>query len=659
MPADIPSSSITERTTERGVAPSSQSSRERASENVERYGIVEYESSGRQVGPERYRTEATPQPRYRARTRESSDIAGVETAAAASERRGTESASTTTVSGERGRAQPVLAEVEELGVPNADLLVDQRGINAFWNRLREMQAAREEARHLAELAEHEANLRVQREARERQANRNDIAVVNRDVIEPLNNIIQQVAPDAEPIPQVEQPVTRSALATVAEMGVNTYKTIASVTQYAASAAATTAVAVGRTTPAVLKAAVKGVKATASGVGTVAGLAADAVKATTSAVQETRKEYKRRRAISAEKQRQKQMKIAEEERQKAIKRARERIEQSNLNAREMADDIQQVTRRPNPIARARQELERMPEITYNAAAAAERHTAEQIRANNQRAIQLVLYSSPEAEEAIDDIAEEVRQPSPPRPTQRARSRSRTRYGSPLPSRIEAERRMEQTRFADLPEDIRMMIENAAVPAIASQQAAQTRRTNARRRSGIDEANILQGPRTRTRTRVSEFGPSSGMMGGPLNAPSGRKSGRGKPCWEGYEMIGMKQKGNKEVPNCVPMKGGVQSDYAGPIPKQIKEQKKRAAPTGPRKPRLPKESREGFDDDKNEMYGEWDNNLGNLKENDLMQTETQEVRYHKDFKGLEKRLGLEKRAKKLKSKGWINEPSKPIG
>lgn len=26
----------------------------------------------------------------------------------------------------------------------------------------------------------------------------------------------------------------------------------------------------------------------------------------------------------------------------------------------------------------------------------------------------------------------------------------------------------------------------------------------------------------------------------------------PCWEGYEMIGMKKKKNKRVPNCVPKK-----------------------------------------------------------------------------------------------------------
>jgi hypothetical protein len=26
----------------------------------------------------------------------------------------------------------------------------------------------------------------------------------------------------------------------------------------------------------------------------------------------------------------------------------------------------------------------------------------------------------------------------------------------------------------------------------------------------------------------------------------------PCWEGYEMIGMKTKGGRKVPNCVPKK-----------------------------------------------------------------------------------------------------------
>jgi len=29
-------------------------------------------------------------------------------------------------------------------------------------------------------------------------------------------------------------------------------------------------------------------------------------------------------------------------------------------------------------------------------------------------------------------------------------------------------------------------------------------------------------------------------------------RSKPCWKGYEMIGMKRKGKRVVPNCVPKK-----------------------------------------------------------------------------------------------------------
>tara|TARA_Y100000004_G_C8864104_1_gene390359 strand:+ start:275 stop:403 length:129 start_codon:yes stop_codon:yes gene_type:complete len=34
----------------------------------------------------------------------------------------------------------------------------------------------------------------------------------------------------------------------------------------------------------------------------------------------------------------------------------------------------------------------------------------------------------------------------------------------------------------------------------------------------------------------------------------KTGRKKknPCWRGYEMVGMKRKGNRKVPNCVPIK-----------------------------------------------------------------------------------------------------------
>jgi hypothetical protein len=34
--------------------------------------------------------------------------------------------------------------------------------------------------------------------------------------------------------------------------------------------------------------------------------------------------------------------------------------------------------------------------------------------------------------------------------------------------------------------------------------------------------------------------------------GKKKKDPNPCWKGYEMVGMKMKGGKEVPNCVPMK-----------------------------------------------------------------------------------------------------------
>ena len=32
----------------------------------------------------------------------------------------------------------------------------------------------------------------------------------------------------------------------------------------------------------------------------------------------------------------------------------------------------------------------------------------------------------------------------------------------------------------------------------------------------------------------------------------KTKKKNPCWKGYEMIGMKKKGGKNVPNCVPIK-----------------------------------------------------------------------------------------------------------
>lgn len=45
-------------------------------------------------------------------------------------------------------------------------------------------------------------------------------------------------------------------------------------------------------------------------------------------------------------------------------------------------------------------------------------------------------------------------------------------------------------------------------------------------------------------------------GPNKLGSPLKKGCGSPmkkaCWDNYEMVGMKSKGGKQVPNCVPKK-----------------------------------------------------------------------------------------------------------
>jgi hypothetical protein len=33
---------------------------------------------------------------------------------------------------------------------------------------------------------------------------------------------------------------------------------------------------------------------------------------------------------------------------------------------------------------------------------------------------------------------------------------------------------------------------------------------------------------------------------------KKKRKKNPCWKGYQMIGMKKKGGRRVPNCVPKK-----------------------------------------------------------------------------------------------------------
>ena len=44
---------------------------------------------------------------------------------------------------------------------------------------------------------------------------------------------------------------------------------------------------------------------------------------------------------------------------------------------------------------------------------------------------------------------------------------------------------------------------------------------------------------------------------------KEGGDDDPCWDGYEMIGMKEKGGKEVPNCVPLQEEIlqEAEYQG--------------------------------------------------------------------------------------------------
>jgi len=40
--------------------------------------------------------------------------------------------------------------------------------------------------------------------------------------------------------------------------------------------------------------------------------------------------------------------------------------------------------------------------------------------------------------------------------------------------------------------------------------------------------------------------------PPKPPTRKKDGLKKACWKGYTAVGMKKKGGKTVPNCVPTK-----------------------------------------------------------------------------------------------------------
>jgi len=46
----------------------------------------------------------------------------------------------------------------------------------------------------------------------------------------------------------------------------------------------------------------------------------------------------------------------------------------------------------------------------------------------------------------------------------------------------------------------------------------------------------------------------------------------PCWEGYEMVGMKMKNGRKVPNCVPIKKKMVKAYTGKAIRQPSETNK---------------------------------------------------------------------------------------
>ena len=51
----------------------------------------------------------------------------------------------------------------------------------------------------------------------------------------------------------------------------------------------------------------------------------------------------------------------------------------------------------------------------------------------------------------------------------------------------------------------------------------------------------------------------------------------PCWDGYEQVGMKNKGGRQVPNCVPASKKIPDSK----PKKKKVSKAKAAPKKPTK------------------------------------------------------------------------------
>ena len=67
-------------------------------------------------------------------------------------------------------------------------------------------------------------------------------------------------------------------------------------------------------------------------------------------------------------------------------------------------------------------------------------------------------------------------------------------------------------------------------------------------GFEAHNMYKTERAETKAEHNAL-EKKGFDHNPYKKVPFKKKG---PCWEGYEMIGMKKKGGRMVPNCVPKK-----------------------------------------------------------------------------------------------------------
>ena len=75
--------------------------------------------------------------------------------------------------------------------------------------------------------------------------------------------------------------------------------------------------------------------------------------------------------------------------------------------------------------------------------------------------------------------------------------------------------------------------------------------------IEDTEILDAEGNLFATVIDIIKGSDDKFKGFTNVKEGKKMKGEDPCWKGYEMIGKKKKGGKEVPNCVPVK----EEYSG--------------------------------------------------------------------------------------------------